>query len=206
MASFMAAPLLGSLEPSQVPAQASQLQGAVAPGELVDPLGGQGANGAGVDPQVLFEEPAHLPDGRDRGAAHRNDLVGQGLFGRGDQERLVMVRFHPDHAGFISPSRDLPVDEEADRRAEPARTIRRDRRQGLDPLRDEPVIGERIIERDIGGAIDEIGQQFLRIRIPSVLSPKTYNPFLILMMIPCLSMSVILSLGEERPFRASVRV
>ena len=50
MASFMGNPLRGSLEPSQVPAQASQLQGAVAPGELIDPLGGQGADGAGVDP------------------------------------------------------------------------------------------------------------------------------------------------------------
>jgi hypothetical protein len=61
--------------------QAPRLQRAVALGELIDPLGGQGSDGAGVDPQVLLQEPAHLGNGRDRGAAHRDDLVGQGFSG-----------------------------------------------------------------------------------------------------------------------------
>src|SRR5665647_3204965 len=115
MASFIGSRLSGLLEPSQVSAKAPEPQGAVSPGELIDPLGGQGPDSARVDPQVLFEEPAHLPDGRDAGAAHRNDLVGQGLFGSGDQERLVVFRFHAGHAGPIGPRWYPTINEEAHR-------------------------------------------------------------------------------------------
>ena len=97
------------------------------------------------------------------------DFVGQGFFRSGDENGLTRGFFHSVHTDAESRKGDLAVGEPADRCIKASGTAGGNGGDGHDILRNQPIVLQRRVQRDIGRTVNQVGQQLERKRPAAVV-------------------------------------
>ena len=109
---------------------------------------------------------------------HGLDFVGQRLFRDGHQEGSSPFDRHLVDPGRVGLLRNTVIEEQTQGGEEAPSPAFGDRHHRLDPLGDQSMVVQRRVQRNIGGAIDHIGEEFPGEGAPPVAFAENVDPLL----------------------------